>query len=110
MVYDERDLGAAVASGSFRHDSMVIVPTSMKTIAAIANGLADTLISRAADVTLKERRPLLVVPRESPFNQIHLENMLKLAKMGVDFIPPIPAFYNHPQTIDDLIDHNTCKY
>lgn len=109
VVYDDRDLGASIASGSFQHDGMVIVPASMKTVAAIATGLADNLIARAADVTLKERRPLLVVPRESPFNQIHLENMLKLARMGVEIIPPIPAFYNQPQTIGDLIDHNTMK-
>lgn len=109
VVYDDRDLGASIASGSFQHDGMVIVPASMKTVAAIATGLADNLIARAADVMLKERRPLLVVPRESPFNQIHLENMLKLARMGVEIIPPIPAFYNQPQTIDDLIDHNTMK-
>lgn len=108
-VYDERDMGAKIASGSFMHDGMVIVPASMKTVAAIATGLGDTLIGRAADVTLKERRPLIIVPRESPFNQIHLENMLKLARMGVEVIPPIPAFYNNPQTIDDLINHNTMK-
>lgn len=109
VVYDERDMGATIASGSFMHDGMVIVPASMKTVASVATGLADTLISRAADVTLKERRPLLIVPRESPFNQIHLENMLKLARMGVEIIPPIPAFYNNPQTIDDLIDHTIMK-
>ncbi|WP_127848848.1 UbiX family flavin prenyltransferase [Lacticaseibacillus hulanensis] len=109
VVYSDRDMGAAIASGSFQHDGMVIVPASMKTVAAIAMGLADNLIARAADVTLKERRPLLLVPRESPFNQIHLENMLKLSRMGVEIIPPIPAFYNQPQTIDDLIDHNTMK-
>ena len=108
-VYNERNMGAAVASGSFLHDGMVIVPSSMKTIASIATGMGDTLVGRAADVTLKERRPLLIVPRESPFNQIHLENMLKLSKMGVEIIPPIPAFYNNPQTIDDIINHNTMK-
>lgn len=108
-VYDPRNMGAAIASGSFHHDGMVIVPSSMKTIAAIATGMGDSLIGRAADVTLKERRPLLIVPRESPFNQIHLENMLKLSRMGVEIIPPIPAFYNNPQTIDDLINHNTMK-
>ncbi|ANZ65127.1 3-octaprenyl-4-hydroxybenzoate carboxy-lyase [Secundilactobacillus paracollinoides] len=109
VVEDDRNLGATIASGSFQHDGMVIVPASMKTVAAISMGLADNLIARAADVTLKERRPLLIVPRESPFNQIHLENMLKLARMGVEIIPPIPAFYNNPKTIDDLIDHNTMK-
>lgn len=108
-VYNERNMGAAVASGSFLHDGMVIVPASMKTIASIATGMGDTLVGRAADVTLKERQPLLIVPRESPFNQIHLENMLKLSKMGVEIIPPIPAFYNNPQTIDDIINHNTMK-
>ena len=108
-VYDERNMGARIASGSFMHDGMVVVPASMKSIASIATGLGDTLIGRAADVTLKERRPLLIVPRESPFNQIHLENMLKLSRMGVDIIPPIPAFYNHPKTIDDLVKHNTMK-
>lgn len=109
VVEDDRNLGATIASGSFQHDGMVIVPASMKTVAAISMGLADNLIARAADVTLKERRPLLIVPRESPFNQIHLENMLKLARMGVEIIPPIPAFYNNPKTIEDLIDHNTMK-
>lgn len=109
FVYDERDMGARIASGSFQHDGMVVVPASMKSIASIAAGLGDTLIGRAADVTLKERRPLIVVPRESPFNQIHLENMLKLSRMGVDIIPPIPAFYNHPKTIADLVQHNTMK-
>lgn len=108
-VYDVRNMGAAIASGSFHHDGMVIVPSSMKTIAAIATGMGDSLIGRAADITLKERRPLLIVPRESPFNQIHLENMLKLSRMGVEIIPPIPAFYNNPQTIDDLVNHNTMK-
>lgn len=109
VVYDDRDIGASIASGSFQHNGMIIVPASMKTVAGIATGLADNLIARAADVTLKERRTLLLVPRESPFNQIHLENMLKLSRMGVEIIPPIPAFYNNPQTIDDLIDHNTMK-
>jgi 4-hydroxy-3-polyprenylbenzoate decarboxylase len=108
-TYDERDMGARIASGSFRHDGMVVVPASMKSIASIATGLGDTLVGRAADVTLKERRPLIVVPRESPFNQIHLENMLKLAKMGVEIIPPIPAFYNRPKTIADIINHTTEK-
>ncbi|CUS26035.1 3-polyprenyl-4-hydroxybenzoate decarboxylase [Paucilactobacillus oligofermentans DSM 15707 = LMG 22743] len=108
-VYDEQDMGAKIASGSFQHDGMVVVPASMKSLAAIAIGLGDTLIGRAADVTLKENRLLIVVPRESPFNQIHLENMLKLSKMGVEVIPPIPAFYNNPQTINDIVNHNTMK-
>ncbi len=110
VVYSEQNMGAAIASGSFLHDGMIIVPSSMKTIAAIATGLGDNLIARAADVTLKERRPLIIVPRETPFNQIHLENMLKLARMGVDIIPPIPAFYNRPKTVDDIVNHTVMKF
>lgn len=108
-VYPEQNLGAAIASGSFIHDGMVIIPASMKTVAAVATGLSENLIARAADVTLKEQRQLIIVPRESPFNQIHLENMLKLAKMGVGVIPPIPAFYNNPKTVDDIINHTVMK-
>lgn len=108
-VYPEQNLGAAIASGSFIHDGMVIIPDSMKTVAAVATGLSENLIARAADVTLKEQRQLIIVPRESPFNQIHLENMLKLAKMGVGVIPPIPAFYNNPKTVDDIINHTVMK-
>lgn len=108
-TYDERDMGARIASGSFRHDGMVVVPASMKSIASIATVMGDTLVGRAADVTLKERRPLIVVPRESPFNQIHLRNMLTLAEMGVEIIPPIPAFYNRPKTIADIVNHTTEK-
>lgn len=107
--YSINDQGAKVASGSFLHDGMVIVPASMKTVASIAYGLADNLIARAADVTIKEQRKLIIVPRESPLSVIHLENLTKLAKIGVHIIPPIPAFYNHPQTIDDLISHQTMK-
>lgn len=107
--YSDNDLGATIASGSFLTDGMVIVPASMKTIASIAVGIGDNLISRAADVTLKEQRKLIMVPRETPLNTIHLENMTKLSKMGVQMIPPIPAFYNHPQTIQDLVDHQTMK-
>lgn len=109
FVYSEKNMGATVASGSFIHDGMVIIPASMKTIASVATGLGENLIARAADVTLKEQRQLIVVPRESPFNQIHLENMLKLFKMGVGVIPPIPAFYNNPKTIDDIVNHTVMK-
>lgn len=109
FTYNDSDLGATIASGSFLTDAMVIVPASMKTIASISVGLGDNLISRAADVTLKERRKLIMVPRETPLSTIHLENMTKLSKMGVQMIPPIPAFYNHPQTIQDLIDHQSMK-
>lgn len=107
--YNDGDLGATIASGSFLTDGMVIVPASMKTVASISVGIGDNLISRAADVTLKEQRKLIMVPRETPLNTIHLENMTKLSKMGVQMIPPIPAFYNHPQTIQDLVDHQTMK-
>ncbi|HAT55694.1 MAG TPA: 3-octaprenyl-4-hydroxybenzoate carboxy-lyase [Lactobacillus sp.] len=108
-TYNINDQGATIASGSFLHDGMVIVPASMKTIAGIAAGYGDNLIARAADVTIKEQRKLVIVPRETPLSAIHLENMTKLARLGVQMIPPIPAFYNHPKTIQDLVDHQTMK-
>ena len=103
--YRSDDQGATISSGSFVTLGMVIAPCSMRTLAAIAHGLGDNLIHRAADVVLKEQRKLVLVVRESPFNQIHLENMLKLARMGVVILPPVPAFYNHPQNLDDMINH-----
>ncbi|MBB6635389.1 UbiX family flavin prenyltransferase [Cohnella thailandensis] len=102
--YPNGDIGAAIASGSFRCEGMAVVPCSMGTLAAIAHGTADNLLTRAADVTLKEGRPLLLVPRETPLNAIHLENMLKLARLGVRMIPAMPAFYHGPQTLEDAVN------
>ncbi|MCO6000329.1 UbiX family flavin prenyltransferase [Actinoallomurus sp. WRP9H-5] len=101
--------GSVLSSGSFRTDGMVVVPCSMKTLAAIRTGYADNLITRAADVVLKERRRLVLVPRETPLSEIHLDNMLALSRMGVQILPPMPAFYNKPQSIDDLVDHTVAR-
>jgi 4-hydroxy-3-polyprenylbenzoate decarboxylase len=95
---------APIASGSFKTDGMLIVPCSMKTLAGIASGYAHNLIERAADVTIKEGRRLLLSPREMPFSAIHLDNMLSLARLGVMIAPPVPAFYSHPEKIDDVVN------
>ncbi len=102
--YSNGNLAAPISSGSFRTDGMFVVPCSMKTLAGIANGYADNLIVRAADVVMKEGRKLILSPREMPFNTIHLENMLKLSRMGVTIAPPIPAFYQKPENMDNIIE------
>ncbi|MFC4913120.1 UbiX family flavin prenyltransferase [Actinomadura gamaensis] len=99
------DQGAPISSGSFRTDGMVVVPCSMKTLAAVRTGYGDGLIARAADVTLKERRRLVLVARETPLSAVHLENMLELTRTGAVVMPPMPAFYNHPETIDGIVEH-----
>ena len=103
--YKDNDMAAAISSGSFKTTGMIIIPCSMKTLASIANGYDDNLISRAASVTIKENRKLVIVPRETPLSQIHLSNMLKLAKIGVTILPAMPGFYHRPKTINDLILH-----
>jgi 4-hydroxy-3-polyprenylbenzoate decarboxylase len=104
-LHNCRDTGASVASGSFLTEGMVVIPASMNTIAAIAHGLADNLLKRAADVTLKEGRRLIVVPRETPLNSIHLKNLLTLSEMGVRVVPAMPGFYSRPNDLSALIDH-----
>ena len=108
-VYATNDMGAAISSGSFRTDGMIIAPCSAKTLAAIAHGYGDNLVNRAADVVLKERRRLLLGVREAPLSEIHLENMLKLSRMGVVILPPVPAFYHLPKTLDEMVDHTVAR-
>lgn len=104
VCHDIHNMGAGIASGSCRSDAMIVIPCTMGTLAAIANGLSTNLLTRAADVTLKEGRRLLLVPRETPLSAIHLANMLKLAELGVRIIPPVPAFYTRPQSVADMVD------
>ena len=103
--YENFKLDASVSSGSFLHNGMVIVPCSMKSLSSIANGYDDTLISRAASVTLKESRKLIIVPRETPLSRIHLENMIKLQEACAIILPAIPGFYHKPSTIEEIVDH-----
>jgi 4-hydroxy-3-polyprenylbenzoate decarboxylase len=105
VVHSQGDMGATLSSGSFLTEGMVVIPCSVRTLAGIANGYGEHLVHRAADVILKERRKLVLLVRETPLSEVHLENMLKLARMGVVMLPPMPAFYNHPQTVNDLVDH-----
>lgn len=108
-LYNPKDIGAAIASGTFPVEGMVIIPCSMGTLGAIAHGLSENLLHRAADVTLKEGRRLILVPRETPVSAIHLENMLKLSRLGVRIAPAMPGFYHRPTSVDDVVDMMVMK-
>lgn len=106
---DDSNLASGISSGTYRTDGMIVIPCSMKTLSSIANGYDETLVARAAGVTMKESRKLVLVPRETPLTAIHLENMLKLARLGVVILPPVPGFYTRPSSIDELVDHTVGK-
>lgn len=108
-VYHPSDIAAKISSGSFKVNGMIIAPCSMKTLSAIATGLENDLIMRSASVIIKEQKKLALMVRETPFSAIHLENMLKLARIGVAICPPVPAFYNNPTTLDDIINHSVTR-
>ncbi len=109
VVYNANDQGATIASGSFLTSGMIIAPCSMRSLGAIAHGVGDHLVHRAADVVIKERRRLLLAAREVPLSEVHLENMLKLARMGVVINPPLPAFYARPASIDEMVTQTCCR-
>ena len=108
-VYHPSDIGAKISSGSFKVNGMIIAPCSMKTLSAIASGMENDLIVRSAAVIIKEQKKLALMVRETPLSAIHLENMLKLARIGVAICPPVPAFYNNPATLDDIINHSVAR-
>ena len=109
VVHSIAHIGASIASGSFRASGMVVAPCSMRTLAAIAHGLADNLLTRAADVMLKERRRLILLARETPLHLVHLRNMTTVTEMGAIVCPPVPAFYQKPQTVDDIVQHSIAR-
>ena len=109
VCHDIDEIGASISSGSFRRDAMVVAPCSIKTMSALANSYTENLIVRAGDVTLKERKPLVLLVRETPFHYGHLQSMVRLTQMGATILPPVPSFYHKPQTIDDIVNHTVAR-